>query len=1132
MQNSLHRIINIHHFLVIFAIALLSLLTISIFGLPKKAFAAVPQISNVAPVDGSGCVTGSNCGTSTHPWFAVGTGGYDGKFSYAKIYVPSGQSTTLTVHQGYGVCAVDLGSPKVNYRLYLLGPDEGMGGSQPPLPFQPSNTDRSCGTDMVFNSGNNSLLKCNAKDTSTVFAHSDFCVFYFKATITPMPGANEKNFRLRVDSGSYVGVSKPVEDLGTSPWFGIYQHDLPSAYGGASNWNWSVQYGPTCLEDPQVTNRYVFIYDIDWQKYNQPVLRAFIQKDARDDNTFNWQAANYTTNGNVVRQNAPSPFDESVTSGSGYVPSPNDSTFGPARGYDHNPINFNSGSHRRDDLAFNSVGTNRYRLFFQDINYINTIQVRLPFDQIDGTSLIDCASQNNGGGGKAPTYGALCKVSAGGQAYSSQVTVGNLSPNQNVNASYKVTNNGTNLTWDTSNVEIVKTVTNNGVPDPAQTQVGTISTNGGVSSLAPNDTLSFSRTHTAPSAVPGTKVITYTMRRTDTGASFGTPCKLTLKVAQGACSGTCVSGSIAAACGSTEITGVKSSAKYLDIKTGSIRTIPDVPVKIVIEVLTGPGAGTTNDFIVQGGVPNASADVGGNGYLKINNTFGMWGGMWPHGTYRLHLFVQYTDPNSFTSNSYGTQFNNNSWTDGGGVTFFNPNETDTSDVGDCLHTDCGTTTVPDVEPGETTKLNAGVIFHNQTETSYDTNSTGGYYFHIDIQPGIFGNSVDPALTDPPNSKILPGDPTVSASFNGRVDYRGKYSVTLYFQGKPLDISSNGSGPTCTSPNITPATRPYLQVWGGDINTGGGFFKQDAVDGSYYCPGTYPDYVSPPSAASAGKNIPANFGGIKTYGAGNGTYGSLTDFGAVALGLIAKKPLNASNDPPRINFGAQPTFANVSSPYYGQLNATQDYCAPDFYDQYKKNPAPLAIAPPTSLSDLVGSITGQYEVTQDVPNFAGTGQIIVPTGTKVTLYVTGNVTINNNIIYDSSWNVDDPDTAPSFTLVVKGNINISKNVTRVDGLYVAQPTNGNDGELNTCATNDGNQFCSSQLVMNGAVVARRILPLRSSGTVYPLANPAFNPPPGHQAAEIFNFVPSMVVSNPNFAPINNPNQGFFSLPPVF
>src|SRR6185437_4299613 len=74
---------------------------------------------------------------------------------------------------------------------------------------------------------------------------------------------------------------------------------------------------------------------------------------------------------------------------------------------------------------------------------------------------------------------------------------------------------------------------------------------------------------------------------------------------------------------------------------------------------------------------------------------------------------------------------------------------------------------------------------------------------------------------------------------------------------------------------------------------------------------------------------------------------------------------------------------------------------------------------------------------------------IANSTSKAVYVKGNVYINGNITFSGSYaNVGE---IPSYNVIVEGNIYIAPNVTQLDGLYVAEPTNaGAGGIIYTCA----------------------------------------------------------------------------------
>jgi hypothetical protein len=117
------------------------------------------------------------------------------------------------------------------------------------------------------------------------------------------------------------------------------------------------------------------------------------------------------------------------------------------------------------------------------------------------------------------------------------------------------------------------------------------------------------------------------------------------------------------------------------------------------------------------------------------------------------------------------------------------------------------------------------------------------------------------------------------------------------------------------------------------------------------------------------------------------------------------------------------------------------------------------------------------------------------GTRLTLFISDDVRIKNNIVYPAVW----PTLAdiPYLTVVVCGNIYIDKSVAEIDGWFIAVPrsycgggaaTSG--GTIYTC-TNDfdfvppANMYtdCDTQLTIRGSLTAARIKFLRTHGSLY-------------------------------------------------
>ena len=276
----------------------------------------------------------------------------------------------------------------------------------------------------------------------------------------------------------------------------------------------------------------------------------------------------------------------------------------------------------------------------------------------------------------------------------------------------------------------------------------------------------------------------------------------------------------------------------------------------------------------------------------------------------------------------------------------------------------------------------------------------------------------------------------------------------------------------------PQTSPYVNVYGGDVVTGGGI----------------------KAGNSCLSNDAAN---IVTWNRNDQTFsGAGTQFAARATGDIngfATAQHNSGN--PSVTSPTGLAFANSNASlgtgvYGGKLGST-----PPCIDYVSRIPSGI-------------SPTGS----QTIP------ATTVPNGPTVK-YVKGNVYILGDITYQNSfWS--SIKEIPSYKLVVEGNIYISSAVRRLDGLYVAVPaSNGDGGTIYTCATgmgevpttsydSSGGHLCSNQLVVNGSFVAKKVKLLRTCGTlgladiterpVYAGGTDANKCSDSNHAAEVFNY----------------------------
>ncbi len=296
---------------------------------------------------------------------------------------------------------------------------------------------------------------------------------------------------------------------------------------------------------------------------------------------------------------------------------------------------------------------------------------------------------------------------------------------------------------------------------------------------------------------------------------------------------------------------------------------------------------------------------------------------------------------------------------------------------------------------------------------------------------------------------------------------------------------------------------------------------------------------------------------------------------------------ANGSPPSTSTHYPPStdYPSVGAKYAGGIlggvdAAVSDQCIPDFYGTTQGNPAVLsALNPVTNLAALAST---QQIIAPGAGQNAqiGTGaQLAIVAGQRLTIYVEGDVYIGSNIVYTPGYDYSEPEEVPYFSLIVRGNIYVGKNVDRLEGFYVAQPDTSSQaaidatGNFVTCAERSpasappsavsyaqlGNE-CNNRLLVNGAVAAKRAVLLRSNGSIeralpnedftqgvtYP-ANAGGRTPnnsfsggtfrQGDTAAEVFNYIPEMMIATPNFAGGGDLLNRFeveriYSLPPVF
>ena len=361
-----------------------------------------------------------------------------------------------------------------------------------------------------------------------------------------------------------------------------------------------------------------------------------------------------------------------------------------------------------------------------------------------------------------------------------------------------------------------------------------------------------------------------------------------------------------------------------------------------------------------------------------------------------------------------------------------------------------------------------------------------------------------------------------------------YPITAGFSPASLGsgdgIAATNNGPCGGATFASRDFRPYVKVFGSDVSAGGGFITSTGV-------------------------CPATTGRILAFSSSAGGYrGSSGQFGVAALMNInefysASQRTSNPVAPKGLSFRN-----NVAAETYGG-NFGGGKCIPDYYGATQDSPNSTgniqsAISIPSSPTNK------QYILT--TPSMGSATDITIGVGRQKVVYYDGNIYIDRNIIFSTGGRTTREDI-PYFALIVRGNIYIAPSVSRLDGVYIAQPHTGmeaSEGRIYTCAAGAGVLYtsaqlataCNTSLAINGALIAQQVKFLRTlnslrDSTVGELPNfidGSQSAPATTRAAEIINYTPEIYMAP---SPLKDPltitgNTGsrkpdaIFSLPPVF
>lgn len=319
----------------------------------------------------------------------------------------------------------------------------------------------------------------------------------------------------------------------------------------------------------------------------------------------------------------------------------------------------------------------------------------------------------------------------------------------------------------------------------------------------------------------------------------------------------------------------------------------------------------------------------------------------------------------------------------------------------------------------------------------------------------------------------------------------------------------------TDENISAYTRPYVRFYGNDVFAGGEYGETCTVSGDANARG-YGLFSGSPSHATyrgaASELVVFAIGEI------NGVLPGAQATNRPSLGSLSFSNTSLANG---LVFGGS----------YGSPMCVDDYWAE--MPQDTATPSIDHVNPTTGLG-----VVDLNDLANDSYYYSGSLQIVtsslIPQGTRITLYVEGDVWIGDNtftgngnrsIAYDAGpW--ADTSRIPIIRIISLGNIYVDNNINQLDGLYVAipEPSDVTSGQIHTCALSESTEDlrtgslntsqvasnCNRQLVVNGAFVAQRVELLRLFGNIG-FAQLGAEPATSNNIAEVFRFSPELYMS---------------------
>lgn len=323
---------------------------------------------------------------------------------------------------------------------------------------------------------------------------------------------------------------------------------------------------------------------------------------------------------------------------------------------------------------------------------------------------------------------------------------------------------------------------------------------------------------------------------------------------------------------------------------------------------------------------------------------------------------------------------------------------------------------------------------------------------------------------------------------------------------PTTTDSNNTDDIC-GPRVE--DQPYMAAFGADVIAGNGIGANCNTDNGGIIAGRY--------------NV-------------DRSQGSGAQFAAIAMAQIDQ----FASAKMRANTPLGLSFASNTGSYGGNYAGT--HCITDYYAQM-----PSDLTPASNLNSELNGGPGQFAHSVDSAAINAAGKNKISNSRHITLYADGDVELARNIEY-KNYNWTQAGEIPSFFLIVDGNLYIDKDVTQLDGIYIAT------GNIYTCSEGR-NGFavtsmfveCDEQLTVNGALIANTIKLNRSAQSStrsdtqnqHPNITGSYTCATGVQrqlcAAEVINFSPELYLTNPSLPASSSPGQARYdaitTLPPV-